>query len=502
MPDKPTYEEMERRIKELEKEIFTHKKTADTLKEAYDIINKSPAIVFLWKNDEGWPVEFVSDNVKKIFGYTKEEFLSGTVSYAEVVHPDDLERVGDEVANNSSNRAISEFSHAPYRIITREGKSRWLDDRTFIRRNKKGEITHYQGIVLDITHRKQTEKALDESETRFKEIVKNSKNGIVVYDAVNDGEDFYIVDCNPACERIEDITREYLIGKSLLQVFPGVKDFGLFDVLKRVWKTGKPEKHPVGMYEDERISGWRDNFVYRLPSGEIVVIYSDETDRKRAEQALQESYDRMETVLFSLPTGVMIIDAETHKIIEVNPPATSMIGSPLKQIVGSNYHQFICPVEEETSAITDLGISKNSSEANLNTAERGLVPIHQTVIPVTIDDRECIIVNFVDISEQKQAEFERIQKEKLQGNVEMAGAVCHEMNQPLQALMGYVDLSLASISTENPAFLNFTRISEQIDRLAEITHKLQKITRYETMDYVGKSKIIDIHKAAARKAAL
>jgi len=494
LSEKPTYEEMEHRIRELEKEILAHKQTADALKEAYDIINKSPAIVFLWKNEEGWPVEFVSDNVREIFGYTKEEFVSGRVSYAKIVHPDDLERVGDEVANNSSNSAINEFSHAPYRIIAKEGESRWLDDRTFIRRDKNGEITHYQGIVLDITYRKQAENALQESEVRFREIFNNSNNGIVIYDAVNAGEDFHIVDCNPACERIEDIKRDNLIGKSILQVFPRVKDFGLFDVLKRVWKTGKPVKHPVGMYKDERISGWRANFVCRLPTGEIVAIYSDETDRMRVEQALQESYKRMETALFSLPTGVMIIDTETHEIIEANPQAILMIGSPLEQIIGSKYHQFICPAEEERSLITDLGIPSNSSEGKLITVAGEMVPIHQTVIPVIIDDRGCSIVNFFDIREHKQAESERIQKEKLQGVVEMAGAVCHEMNQPLQVVAGLSELLAMDIKEGSPLFNNLMKIKEQANRMGEITKKLAKVTKYETKGYL-KGKIIDIDKA-------
>ena len=128
---------------------------------------------------------------------------------------------------------------------------------------------------------------------------------------------------------------------SVLQVFPGIKDFGLFELLKRVWQTGKPENHPVAMYNDERISGWRENFVYQLPSGEIVVIYTDETSRMEAEQELKQSYERMATVLLSLPTGIMIVDAKSHEIIEANPQALLMIGLPLELIAGTNYEQFI-----------------------------------------------------------------------------------------------------------------------------------------------------------------
>ncbi len=143
--------------------------TEKHLKEAYNIINKSPAVTFLWKNIEGWPVEFVSDNVIAVFGYSAVDFISGRVSYAEVVHPNDLERVGGEVASFSIGKEYERFTHEPYRIVTKDGKVKWLDDQTFIRRNKKGNITHYQGIVLDITDRKQAEVALEKEKLNLKE---------------------------------------------------------------------------------------------------------------------------------------------------------------------------------------------------------------------------------------------------------------------------------------------------------------------------------------------
>ncbi len=96
----------------------------------------------------------------KLFGYSKEEFTSGEVSYDKVVHEDDVDRVAQEVSRYSSEEGRSEFVHEPYRIITRDGGVKWVDDRTYIRRGEKNQITHYQGIVLDITDRVQAEEEL------------------------------------------------------------------------------------------------------------------------------------------------------------------------------------------------------------------------------------------------------------------------------------------------------------------------------------------------------
>ena len=220
---------------------------------------------------------------------------------------------------------------------------------------------------------------------------------------------------------------------------------------------------------------------------------NDETDRMIAEQALQESYERMEAILFSLPTGIMIIDVETHEILQANPQAMLMIGLPIEKIIGLKYHQFIDLPEVRGPNDDDLLCS--GSEGKLLAADGEIVPVHQTVIPVTFDNRDCVIVNFADISEQKKAQSERIQKEKLQGIIELAGAVCHEMSQPLQVLAGLSELLAMEATEDNPTYKNLIKIIDQTNRISKITEKLRKVTRYETKGYL-KGKIIDIDRAA------
>jgi PAS domain S-box-containing protein len=141
--------------------------------------------------------------------------------------------------------------------------------------------------------RKRIVEALRESEARYKGIVEHTVNGVAVYRTDNDGEDFIFMDFNKSAERIEKIKKEDLIGRRVTEVFPGVKEFGIFEVFKRVWASGRPEHYPVSLYKDQRIVGWRENFVYKLPSGEIVAVYSDETERKQAEEALRKAHDEL-----------------------------------------------------------------------------------------------------------------------------------------------------------------------------------------------------------------
>jgi PAS domain S-box-containing protein len=100
-----------------------------------------------------------------------------------------------------------------------------------------------------------------------------------------------------------------------------------------------------------------------------------------------------------------------------------------------------------------------------------------------------------DLTEKNRAARDRMQKEKLQGVLETTGAVCHELNQPLQSLSGYTEIMMAKTEqSELRALLD--KIMTQIERMRDITDKLQGVTRYEATEYAGNTRIIDIHKAS------
>jgi len=132
--------------------------------------------------------------------------------------------------------------------------------------------TQFQVLYRDITEYKKAENDLKESETRYHELVNTITSGVFIYTAVDDGEDFIFIDVNSAAEKMEGISRKDIIGKRITEVLPGAKDFYFFKVFQKVWQTGISEYFPSGERKDERATGrWRDNWVYKLPGGEIVV---------------------------------------------------------------------------------------------------------------------------------------------------------------------------------------------------------------------------------------
>lgn len=156
---KPTMKELELidTFSNLAGLIIYKKRVEETLYLSNAVVENSPVILMRWRAEEGWPLEYVTDNISQ-FGYSAEEFMAGKLNYESIIYPEDVQRVKEEVALYSSHR-VDQYKQE-YRILTREGFVRWIDDRTVIQRNAQGEITHFQGTVLDITDRKESESTI------------------------------------------------------------------------------------------------------------------------------------------------------------------------------------------------------------------------------------------------------------------------------------------------------------------------------------------------------
>jgi len=124
-------------------------------------------------------VEFASANVSDL-GYEPAEFKAGKILYADIVHPEDLEAFNFGVISNSE-RGIKDYN-LEYRILTRSGKVRWIEDRTHIQYGKNGRISHYFGVVSDITSQRELEIKLGQEEQKFNFLLNSSSNIIIVLD--------------------------------------------------------------------------------------------------------------------------------------------------------------------------------------------------------------------------------------------------------------------------------------------------------------------------------
>ncbi len=131
--------------------------TARAYRRASEIIERSPAVAFVWRNEPGWPVEYVSKNCHMLFKRSVKQFLDNDVSYGDLIHADDRERVAKEVSRATSDPGCDRLTHLPYRILLPDNSVRWIQDITYLKRDPFGKITHYEGVVQDISEKKYSE---------------------------------------------------------------------------------------------------------------------------------------------------------------------------------------------------------------------------------------------------------------------------------------------------------------------------------------------------------
>ncbi len=203
--------------------------------------------------------------------------------------------------------------------------------------------------------------------------------------------------------------------------------------------------------------------------------------------------ERIQTIVNAVLCGIVVIESESQKIMEVNPLAAEMIGLPSEEIVGRQFSGFIYPVDPEACLESDPTCVR--AEKTLLRKDGSRIPIHKTVTEAVIDNRACRIESFVDISEHQKVQQELIGKKRLQGVIEMAGAVCHEMNQPMQVVSGLCELAMMDIETDSPIYPRLETIRNQVTEMGRITRKLMGVTRYETKGHLD-DKIIDIDRAS------
>ena len=336
MPKKPTYEKLEQRVKELEKESHDSKRLDEQRRFLLLAIERSSEGMAM--ADMSGNLEYLNDAFANMHGYSPDELVGKNLS---IFHsPEQLPVV--EAANQQIQETGSfkgELWH-----VRRDGTVFPTLMHNSLLRDEAGNTIGMIGTLRDISDLKAKEEETKASEAKFRELFNNMSSGVAIYEAKDNGNDFIFKDFNEAAERIDNIKKEDIIGKSVLEVFPGVKEFGLFDVFKRVWETGKPEDHPISLYKDQRISGWRENYVYKLPSGEIVAVYEDITDRKQIEEKLRKEDALKSSILDAIPHAV--IGVRERRITFANDGVEPVFGWKPEELIGKNTRIFYRTDEE------------------------------------------------------------------------------------------------------------------------------------------------------------
>jgi sigma-B regulation protein RsbU (phosphoserine phosphatase) len=202
--------QFEARTTSFERECLERGRTEEELRLAQVIIDNSPVVLFRRVAGDKPRLVYVSDNIRQM-GYTAREFLEEKIHFKDIVHPADFERIGEEIKQYAEDDA-EEYTQF-YRIMTKDGQVRWVEDQTSVVRDDQGNKIFNQGLLVDITSRKQAEEEVRKSEEKFRRIVETAGEGFILMD-----EGLKIIDVNDAYCKMLGFSREEILGKTPLDL--------------------------------------------------------------------------------------------------------------------------------------------------------------------------------------------------------------------------------------------------------------------------------------------
>ncbi len=298
-------------------------------------------------------------------------------------------------------------------------------------------------LKKEVVEHEEAKQAIAESENRYRGIFEYTKAGVAVYEAVGDGEDFVGLDCNRSVEIIDRLTTADFAGKSIRELFPGIEAFGLFSVIRKVWRTGVPSHFPAAFYRDDRIEGWRDYFIYRLPSNEIVTVYSDETDRIAAEKALREGEEKLAGIVNAVNDHMVMLDEELN-IIWANNKAREVFGGNLEN---RKCHEIFAGFDRPCDGCSARRCFEEGGmkerEINLAREDGASLDFWEATNAASLNDRglpKTVVTVFRDITKRKALAAEAMRAGHLASIGELAAGVAHEINNPINSVINLAQI--------------------------------------------------------------
>ncbi|MFC1823660.1 PAS domain S-box protein [Thermodesulfobacteriota bacterium] len=419
MARKPTYEELEKRIKDLEDGSVREN-------EAMLLQTEKLAHIGSWQDDN------VSENIKwseeifRIFGRDTDQGPPTRTEFWEYLHPDDALKLQPYI---KEARETGKPFQLEFRIIKPDGSTRWVLGRGKGLKDESGKVTKIHGSVLDVTERRYAGEALKESEKKYRELVNSLPQAVFETD-----EKGNLMFTNENAFKLFGYSREdFEKGLNAIQMLiPEDRERGKANMqrilegenLERMEYTALRKDggtFPVVIHSTPIL---RDN----KPAG-LRGLLIDITERKRAEKKLKQSGKTLRTIIESMPFGVVIIGKD-KKIRRVNLPALRLTGyQDESEIVGRLCNEILCPAEGGWCPILDLGQEIDRSERKIITKNGESISVLKSVVPLRLDGEEVLLEGFVDITERKEAEDElRKSEERYKDLFENAGELIQSVD--------------------------------------------------------------------------
>jgi diguanylate cyclase (GGDEF)-like protein/PAS domain S-box-containing protein len=403
------------------RDVTERKEAEGRLREAEEryrtLVETVPAVTYTDRAVGTYPdlAVYTSPQIEELVGYSLQEWLDPErVLWEERLHPED--RTWVLIADERSRASGEPFSEE-YRLLAKDGSVVWVRDKAVLLRNEAGEPLYWQGVLVDVTDRKEAEEARKESEGRFRQLFERSTDALFVHD-----ERGRFVDCNAEACRALGYERDELLALSVADVATHLlseeerrkrKD----DTLWKRATRSEPGKF-VGFEENElrRKNGTTLPVEVGVGSIEyegrrmIFASVRDLTERKRMEETLKESEERYRAVVELSAESIWLFDPDTKQVLESNTTFQEMFGYTAEELRRMTNYDFVAHSREDIDSTVERVVQERRGffgERKYRRKDGTVldVEVSGTVIPYRGREVVCGVAR--DITERKEAEEEK-----------------------------------------------------------------------------------------------
>jgi len=363
----------------------------------------------------------------------------------------------------------------------KDGSKRYVEHYYFPVKTKKQ--TYLANITRDITERKQADKALEESERRFRSTVESSPMGMHFYQLTEKNQ-LVFTGANPTADSILNVDNSIFIGKTIEEAFPPLVKTEIPSKYKQVALTGEIWKTEQIEYEDHDIKGAFEVVAFQTEPNKMVSLFNEITEKMKARVALKESEEKFRTLIEQSNDAIYSLLDDKFEII--NSRFTEIFGYSLKecQTENFNFRKLIAP---KSLSLVENRIAQYKKGKKLK-------PMYEfTAISKDGKEIECevstshieykggIAVQGIirNITNRKQAEAEKAKLEeqlrraqKLETIGTLAGGIAHDFNNILAPIMGYTDMALLKLEKTNPLYDDLQHVLKGAHRAKELVEQI------------------------------
>ncbi|MEE8397646.1 MAG: PAS domain S-box protein, partial [Desulfobacterales bacterium] len=487
MANKPTYEELEKKIVVYEIAEAERKQTEEALRESEErfrlLSESSPLGVF--QTDSEGRVLYLNSKWLEITGMSKEDALG--FGWSESLHPEDRPRV---LADWAKCLEEGVGYDGEFRFVRPSGEVRWTHTQSAPAFSTFGEVISHVGTNKDITERREAEEALRESENIFRLFMEHSPIYVFFKD-----ENIRSIRLSSNYEQMLGKPIDELLGRTMDEIFPSDLAKAMIADDLRILNGGKPvtieEEFNGRSYETTKFPIVLDGKAKYLAGHTI-----DITERKQAEAEFAAEKEFTEKALSAQIDTFFVFDPSTGRAVRWNKAFNEISGYSDEEIQSmkapeSYYNQE--DLEKATITIEKvLAGGEAAVEMSLITKDGRTIPTEYSASAVLDDDEKpgYIIAVGRDIRQRIEAADERRalegqlqQAQKMEAIGTLAGGIAHDFNNILGVIVGNAELGLMDLPERNPVFKKLQAILKASMRASDMVRQILTYSRQTTEDF-------------------